>query len=617
MHSKIKEFREKAAQLTRDELLELIHEQDPELIKQIRRVEWVFKNKLDHLTWSDGEPIEGRDYTNEELALILDPPFMLDKELLEAGISKEQQKKLHVASDVVLWAKQFLEAKPRVYQILLLRDPSNRRVLRFGRRAGKTWALALLALHYSYTTTNGRTLVMAPMKSQVALIYEEVMKMAKDSDTVLEAITRNVTSPQYEIEFSTGATIRFFTTGMKAGGKSDVARGQEAHVIILDEMDYMGVDDIDALYAMLQRTSENQPEKLLVAASTPTGRRERFYEWCTQSKYFKEFYYPSYCSPLWNQELEDEMRDIYSEIAYRHEIEADWGEDAEGVYPRKYVEKAFEKDWPYQPARTSARSTYIIGADWDKYGAGPNICVLEYCHEDHEEEWMQNRLRVAYREEIPRNEFVLTEAVQRIIDLNDKFSPAHIYVDRGAGETQVELLRKHGMDNPETKLKDRVKGISFSETVEVKDPATKEPDKKHIKPFMVDNLRTMLEEHRISFPKRDEELYMQLISYIVVRTTPTGRPIFEASGSQQDHAHDALVLACLAFTQNFGDLMKLRYATRARSFSGDILSPAPDNPPKKTVDYEDEDDSPGRKRLSRSGISRSARRSKYVSRKMF
>lgn len=617
MHSKIKEFREKAAQLDRDELFDLIYEQDPELIKQIRRVEWVFENKLTHLTWSDGTPIEGRKFSNEELAIILDPPFMLDKDLLEAGINKEQQKQLHVASDVVLWGKHILGAKPRVYQILALRDPSNRRVLRWGRRLGKTWLMALLSLHYAYTTKNGRVLVMAPMKSQVALIYEEVIKLSKESESVMEAITRNVTSPQFEIDFSTGATIRFFTTGLKTGSKADVARGQEAHVIILDEMDYMGVDDIDALYAMLQRTDENQPEKVLVAASTPTGRRERFYEWCTQSRYFEEFYFPSYCSPMWTQEREDEMRDIYSEIAYRHEIEADWGEDAEGVYPRKYVEKSFENDWKYQPARTSARSTYIIGADWDKYGAGPNICVLEYCHDDHEEEWLQGRLRVAYREEIPRNDFVLTEAVQRIIDLNDKFQPAHIYVDRGAGETQVELLRKHGVDNPSTKLKDRVRGVSFSETVEVKDPATKEPDKKHIKPFMVDNLRTLLEQHKISFPKHDEELYMQLISYIVVRTTATGRPIFEASGTQQDHAHDALILACLAFTQNYSDLMKLKYATRAQSFSADILNPAPDVTPKKSGEPDDEDSSPGRKHIRRSGASRSARRTKHVSRKMF
>lgn len=615
MNPKVKEFRKRAAELPREELLELIREQDPELVKQIRRVEWVFENKLNHLTWSDGEPIEGREFTNEELALILDPPFMVDERLLEAGINVDQQKQLHIASDVVLWGKNFLGIKPRVYQILVLRDPSNRRVLRFGRRAGKTWILAILALHYSYTTKNGRVLVMAPMKSQVALIYDEVMKLVQESEAVSNAISRNVTSPQYEINFTTGASVRFFTTGLKTGSKADVARGQEAHVIILDEMDYMGVDDIDALYAMLQRTDENQPEKLLIAASTPTGRRERFYEWCTTNKYFKEFYFPSYCSPLWDQELEEEMRDIYSELAYRHEIEADWGEDAEGVYPRKYIEAAFKQDWPYQDARTSARSTYIIGADWDKYGAGPNICVLEYCHEDHELEWMQNRLRVAHREEIPRNEFVLTEAVQRIIKLNEKFQPAHIYVDRGAGETQVELLRKHGVDHPETKLKERVKGVSFSETVEVKDPATKQPDKKHIKPFMVDNLRNLLEDYRISFPERDEELYMQLISYIVVRTTATGRPVFEASGSQQDHAHDALILACLAFTQNYGDLMKMKYATKARSFSGDILNPSPDGGTTRGGDGEKE--SSGRQRVTRSGVSRSARRSKHVSRKMF
>ena len=74
--------------------------------------------------------------------------------------------------------------------------------------------------------------------------------------------------------------------------------------------------------------------------------------------------------------------------------------------------------------------------------------------------------------------------------------------------------------------------------------------KKEMKPFMVDNVRQFLEKERILFPETDEELYLQLISYIVIRTTQLGRPIFEASGTAMDHAHDALMLALLAITQN-------------------------------------------------------------------
>jgi replicative DNA helicase len=566
-----KEFRKELEKLSREDLLEIIRMQDPELIKQINRIEWVFSNKLNHLSWNDGTPVTERPITNQELALLVDEPFEVDKDLLEAGISSEQQRQLHIAKDPVTWARNFLDVSPRVYQILILRDPSLRKVLRAGRRLGKSFSMAIQLLHYSYTHKDGRCLVVAPMKSHVELIYQEVLRLASKSDVVMNSVSRKITSPQFLIQFSNGSTIRFFTSGMRSGGKSDVARGQEAHVIVLDEMDYMHADDLDALYAMLQKTAEDQPDKIMIGASTPTGRRERFWEWSMSSR-FKEFWFPSYCNPFFSKEQEEEFREQYSPSAYRHEIEADWGEDSEGVYPRKYIDRAFiSPSWTYNPEIISARSFHVIGVDWDKYGAGTNIVVLEVCSNNYEDGRFRDKIKLCYREEIGKSEYTLTKAVDRIIELNEIFNPKHIYVDRGFGEVQVELLKKHGVENPKSKLKERVKGIGFGESIEVRDPYTKLMIKKEIKPFMVDNLRQYLEREQILFPESDEELYVQLISYVVVRTTSSGRPVFEAGGSAMDHAHDALMLALLAVTQNYGEFSKTGFASNVESFSNSLL----------------------------------------------
>jgi replicative DNA helicase len=577
LQSKTIAFRKSLEKLSREDLIEIIKDQDVETFKQINRIEWVFKNKLNHLNWASGEPIMERPLTNRELALLVDEPFELDLELMDLGISAEQQRQIHIAKDPCVWARQFLEAETRVYQTLILRDPSVRKVLRAGRRLGKTFSMAIALIHYSYTHKDGRCLVIAPMKSHVELIYQEILRLASKNEIVTNSITRKVTSPQFMIQFSNGSTIRFFTSGMRSGGKTDVARGQEAHMIVLDEMDYMHADDLDALYAMLQKTAEDQPDKVLIGASTPTGRRERFWEWC-RSERFKEFWFPSYCNPYFSKDQEDEFREQYSEIGYRHEIEADWGEDAEGVYPRKYVDKAFmEPGWDYHPELTSARSFHTIGVDWDKYGAGTNIVVLEACSDSYEEERFRNKVKICYREEIPRSEYTLTKAVSRIVELNNIFKPKHIYVDRGYGEVQVELLHKYGVENPVSGLKERVKGVSFSETIDVKDPYTKQNVKKEIKPYMVDNLRQYLEKEVLAISERDAEIYMQLISYVVVRTTQTGRPVFEAGGSAVDHAHDALILALLAITENYSDLHKARFASRTESFSNTFFMPKPVN----------------------------------------
>jgi replicative DNA helicase len=227
---------------------------------------------------------------------------------------------------------------------------------------------------------------------------------------------------------------------------------------------------------------------------------------------------------------------------------------------------------------------------------------------------------MCYREEIPKSEFTLTKGVNRIVELNELLQPKHIYVDRGFGEVQVELLHKYGMENPKSQLRERVKGISFGETIEVRDPYTKLPIKKEIKPYMVDNLRQYLEKEVILFPIEDEEMYMQLISYIVIRTTSSGRPVFEAGGSAVDHAHDALMLALLAITQNYGEFHKMNFAQNTQSFSNTFFMPKMGLEDIADVDKNSADVSPVKNRTSEINANpgmRTKRSAKKIARKMF
>jgi len=583
-----RDFREKLSQLGRTDLLEMIHEQDPRYTKQIQRIEWVFRNKLRHLAWMDGTPVTNRNLTNEELMSLIDPPFIFDKRLAELGFNEDQQRTIHIASDPVLWAKYFLKDYPRVYQALVLRDPNTRRVMRYGRRLGKTFTLATYALWYAYTNNIAHVIVVAPMKSHVGLIYDEILKLAKQNDLILNkeekdcAITRHVQSPQYQIDFENGSTIKFFTTGMKSNGRADVARGQEADVLILDEMDYMGKEDLIALMAMLQDTKEiSYQEKILIAASTPTGQRNTFWKWNNDpDEGYSAFWFPSYVNPGWKQSTEDQMhRDYPNEQAYKHEIEADWGEDVEGVYPHKFVKIAFQSEpysggWDYKPEILSNRSFFVFGVDWDKYGAGVNIVVLEVCQEDYEIEEFAGKIRLAYREEYSKGDFTYTGAVERIQQLSAIFRPRHIYADRGAGDTQIELLHQHGIANPQSHLHKIVEGYQFAETLEVRDPWTKEFVKKRLKIFMVDNLYRMLEQEKIIFPAQDEELFVQLLSYIVLRTSQTtGDPVFAPGGNTTDHAHDALILACFAIAKNYDDLLNPVFASKSKAVSAAAFMP--------------------------------------------
>lgn len=568
-----KEFKRRLKTLSREELLEFISQQTPKYIKQINRIEWVFKNKLKHLNWDDGSPVLERNLTNEELCHLIDPPFIFDQKMAKKwGFTEEQQRQIHLASDPVIWSKNMLGLEPRVYQTLVLRDDNVSRVMRFGRRMGKTYCMSIYLLWYSYIHTNGKSIVLAPMKSQVGVIYEAILEMAEKNSLVKESIVRSVASPQYEINFSNGSSIRLFTTGMKSNSKADVVRGQEAHVIILDEMDYMGKEDLVAVLPMLQKTSEDQEDKVLIAASTPTGQRNMFWDW-NHDPNFSSFWYPTYCNPVWEQKEEDRLRSSTTKIAFQHEYEADWGEDADGVYPRRLVDLAFsdENNWDYKADIGHPGSKYVIGIDWDKYGAGVNIVVLEIMTEEHPDPRMKGKIRLCYREEILKEEFLLHKAVDRVVQLNSIFRPKHIYADRGYGEMQMEHIHLYGKEHPESNLQHVAKAWAFNEVIEVPDPYTHQKVKKDLKPFMVDNLRYMLEQNRIMFSAFDEDLYLQLISYIVIRTSITNRPVFGPGGSAPDHAHDALLLAAFAITYNYDTLINPDYAVKSVSVSNDTF----------------------------------------------
>ena len=421
-----------------------------------------------------------------------------------------------------------------------------------------SFVLSMYILWYSFVNENARTLVLAPAKTQVGLLYEQILELADKSDVVKSAITKSPRSPQYEIYLSNGAIVRLFTTGFRSGQKADNARGQEADMIVLDEMDYMGADDLVALMAMLQKTDPNkQFNKKLIGASTPTGQRSTYWRWNTDPKEnFAPFWFPSYVNPLWNNEEEQKARRRYrNEQHFRHEIEADWGEDAEGVYPRKYVDLAFKNDKVHQDYQTfipnAEKHKYFLGVDWDKHGAGVNMIVIEA----NKENPISEPLRVVYREEVEKGEFTYTESIDRIIQLDTKYKFDRIYVDQGAGEVQAELLHKYGLDNPHTKMHTKTKAMHFSKVVEVRDPYSQQVEKKRLKPFMVDNLVFHLEQRNIYFNPEDDELFLQLISYVKIRETETGNPVFAPGGEAVDHAHDALILALMAITENYDPLM--------------------------------------------------------------
>ena len=178
------------------------------------------------------------------------------------------------------------------------------------------------------------------------------------------------------------------------------------------------------------------------------------------------------------------------------------------------------------------------------------------------------RFRVIKRIEVPKSQYSYDAAVNLVVKLNDIYNPSLIYVDRGAGEYQIERLHIIGEERPETRLKEKVKGFQFKQTLEIIDPATKEVTKEPMKPFMVNQLTIAFERNMLMLSPFDETLYKQLIDYSIVRISQNGTPVFS---SENEHFIDALGLAYLAFVLEYPKLTKtvkkLEHATQVRAES--------------------------------------------------
>jgi replicative DNA helicase len=282
------------------------------------------------------------------------------------------------------------------------------------------------------------------------------------------------------------------------------------------------------------------------------------------------------------------MRATMTVQGFIHEVEAEFGEETIGVFSKSAVERAksqylyayrelnlweqeqYKKQgytlddiiyYPEYTERNPAPAAHrIIGVDWDKYANATQIIVTEF-------DEILKKFRVAKRVEIPRGDFTYDNAVNKIIELNAIWNPKFIYVDAGHGEYQIEMLHLHGREHPETGMDKKVKRVHFSETLEIRDPATREVTKKDKKNFMINQTSILLDRDQIVLSPFDDMVWKQMMDYQVVRISQNGKPIYT---SENEHALDAFMLTIMGFTIEFPNITKIleeiRVARKVHTF---------------------------------------------------
>jgi hypothetical protein len=433
----------------------------------------------------------------------------------------------------------------RPQQATMLRCSARRKVFRIGRQFGKTETLVVSMLFHMFTHQGFKIVLITPYQSQIDLIFKRLQELIENNATLLNSVKRSVKAPQYTLQLYNNSQIKGFTAGTKSGSGAAAARGQSANMLVFDEADYLDPADMDAAMSIIT----NFPNATVWMSSTPSGKRDKFYEVCS-SKEWKEYHFPSYLNPNWNDELESTFRSVLTEIGYKHEILGEFGEQEEGVFQVPYVEAA-EAEYEYAQMRPASNWLYSVGVDWNSPTVGTTICVTGF-------NISTQTFRVVERKIIQRAGWTQLSACQAIAQMNRKWKPFVIYVDKGYGATQVEVLHKYGYDarrdpdrgknHVDARLPRVVKAYDFGSSIETRDPFTAQKIKKPAKGFLVESSVRRFETGDIEFPESDETLKAELLNYVVKNITVTGQFVYgvnnEAVG---DHNLDALMLSIVGF----------------------------------------------------------------------
>jgi replicative DNA helicase len=264
----------------------------------------------------------------------------------------EAKKLTELFADPVKWAQVFVKTYDPVkkaigpwiarwYQIEMLRDGSLKKVARCGRRTGKTETMVIEMLHKTNTKNNFRCLVITPYENQVRLIFMRLRELVETSP-LIKAEVLKMTSNPYQLTFRNGSAILGFTTGASSGSGGASIRGQRADWIYMDEVDYMSEADFDTVTTIAAERNDIG----VFMSSTPTGRRSKFYEACTNKKMgYTEHYHPSMHNPNWGADMEAEFRAQLSEQGYVHEILAEFGTQDTGVFNKDKLDIAMQHEF--------------------------------------------------------------------------------------------------------------------------------------------------------------------------------------------------------------------------------------------------------------------------------
>jgi phage FluMu gp28-like protein len=410
-----------------------------------------------------------------------------------------------VIGDSVEFARRFLAFQPFPYQEEFLDDDSSLIAACCGRQVGKTTLAAIKAIHYALAHKGVRILIVSAGLRQSMILFDKILDF---TEAALPARALLDYKSRTKVRFANASEI----VALPCGRDGSTLRGYTADMVILDECGFIPRVVIDSV---IRPTMITRPNARLIMISTPWMRDHPFHEAMNKPELgFKTYTWPTSMNPkIPKEKLELELRTI-GEYDFNREYNALFLDDEFCYFPSSLVLSCTD-DYALdnEPAQGEKHTgLFVVGIDFGKHADHSAIAILQRSEDE---------LRLVYLKEFPLDT-PYTAVIGSVRRLKEAYRFTTGCLDQtGVGEGPYEEIKQ---------FMPSIEGLTLSAPV---------------KEDVLGRLRLTMEQRRLTMPRDDSRLLVQITSQ---RCEPTssGRLKFSHPPGTHDDCLWALALAVYA-----------------------------------------------------------------------
>ena len=405
--------------------------------------------------------------------------------------------------------------KCRVYQDLILNNPSPRICVCISRQMGKSTMAAIKAFHTAYFNPGCLVVVVSATKPQAVELIRKLKELMHNANyTDFSEYFPSKKESKSEIELKLGVT----GSRIISVPATDAGRGYAADLVIVDEAAF--IENGDYIFHQVVEPMTHATKGSIMLLSTPNGKQGFFYD-CFKSEYWDSYQFGWWINPENTKQEMDIKKSTMTSLAFQSEYEAKFTSSKSAYFNPTEVDNA-KSILAGCGAVFKPESLISVGVDFGKIHDNCVITIGEIINP--QDEPSKYIVRVLEKRVKPLGTNYAS-IIGELRAIGRELKPRIIVLDAtGVGEAPSDILIQETGFN--------VEPIKFSIQSKVD---------------IFSNLKVLFEQKRIQIPD-DKEMLNQLYMF-TYEYTLSGNCKLHAPEGERDDECDALALMAWGLTR--------------------------------------------------------------------